>query len=112
MALNNSRPAFDAADFMRLGKTLLGQFSTVTNQKGVDYPRKVIPDGYSVEILEFTGSQAMHIDGTILPLRKGLLVYNPERVTEQALFRHKILEGWNLHACPFTPQDLPHHICT
>lgn len=104
--INDSRPAFDAADFMRFGKTLLGQYSNVTNRKGVDYLRANIPHGYSVEIVQVDDPHAMHIDATLLPLRDGLLVYNPERVTEASLRKHKVLEGWDLHPFPFSPQ--PH----
>ncbi|KAM4064612.1 lysine amidinotransferase [Hirsutella rhossiliensis] len=81
-AINNSRPAFDAADFMRFGKTIIGQLSHVTNLKGVQYLQALVSNSYCVEILATTDEHAMHIDATILPLRKGLLVYNPERVTE------------------------------
>jgi len=55
-AINNTRPAFDCADFMRFGKVLIGQYSNVTNEKGVDYLRAHIPEGYTVEMLE--GAQA------------------------------------------------------
>lgn len=103
-AINNNRPAFDAADFMRFGKTLLGQFSNVTNRKGVEYLQAHIPEGYSVEILEVNDPTAMHIDATITPLRDGLLVYHPERVTEAALRKHRVLKDWDLRPFPFTPQ--------
>ncbi|XWW96077.1 hypothetical protein V2A60_004047 [Cordyceps javanica] len=108
-AVNNSRPAFDAADFMRFGKTIIGQLSHVTNRKGVEYLQALIPDGYKVELLHVTDEHAMHIDATILPLRKGLLVYNPERVTESALRRHEVFQDWDLHAYPFVPdaRDAP-----
>jgi glycine amidinotransferase len=53
-AINNTRPAFDCADFMRFGKVLIGQYSNVTNKKGVDYLRANIPEGYTVEMLEGT----------------------------------------------------------
>jgi glycine amidinotransferase len=51
-AINNTRPAFDCADFLRFGKVLIGQYSNVTNEKGVQYLRARVPDGYSVEMLE------------------------------------------------------------
>jgi len=102
-AVNNSRPAFDAADFHRFGKTLIGQLSNVTNEKGVEYLRNAVPAGYSVEILDVTDEHAMHIDATILPLRDGLLIYNPERVSEAALRKHKLFKDWELHAYPHTP---------
>lgn len=100
-AINNSRPAFDSADFMRFGKTLVGQISNVTNMKGVEYLQSVIPGGYSIEILDVDDPHAMHIDATILPLRPGLLVYNPERVMDQALRRVKIIQDWDFHPYPF-----------
>lgn len=53
-AVNNSRPAFDAADFMRFGQVLIGQYSNVTNAKGVEYLRACVPGGYTVEMLEGT----------------------------------------------------------
>lgn len=108
-AINNSRPAFDAADFLRFGKVLIGQLSNVTNQKGVEYLQKVIPEGYTVELLDTTDEHAMHIDATILPLRKGLLIYNPQRVSEAALRKHKIFQDWELHAYPHLPppRDYP-----
>ena len=108
-AINNSRPAFDAADFLRFGKVVIGQLSNVTNQKGVEYLQKVIPEGYTVELLDTTDEHAMHIDATILPLRKGLLIYNPQRVSEAALRKHQIFQDWELHAYPHLPppRDYP-----
>ncbi|ATY64238.1 amidinotransferase [Cordyceps militaris CM01] len=104
-AISNTRPAFDAADFMRFGKHLLGQLSHVTNQKGIDYLRSVLPEGYTLELIEPTYATVMHIDTTLLPLRKGLLVFNPEYITEERLRGLKALEGWELHAYPFTPKE-------
>ena len=102
-AVNNSRPCFDAADFMRFGKTLLGQLSHVTNQSGVEWLRQSVPDGYTVEIVDVNDAHAMHIDATIMPLRHGLLVYNPERVNEEALRRHSAIKDWQLVPYPFKP---------
>lgn len=102
-AINNSRPAFDAADFLRFGKTLIGQLSNVTNEKGVEYLQNAVPEGYTVELLDVNDPHAMHIDATILPLRQGLLIYNPERVTEKALRKHKLFQNWELHAYPHSP---------
>ncbi|KAE8416001.1 hypothetical protein BDV36DRAFT_297513 [Aspergillus pseudocaelatus] len=39
-----------------------------------------------------------------LPLREGLMVYHPKKVTEAALRAHKVLADWNLVAYPFIPQ--------
>jgi glycine amidinotransferase len=103
-AINNTRPAFDAADFMRFGKTIVGQLSHVTNLRGVEYLQVMVPEGYTVEILDTTDEHAMHIDATLLPLRDGFLVYHPERVSEYELRRHAVFRDWELHPYPFNPQ--------
>lgn len=102
--INNSRPAFDTADFMRFGKTIIGQYSHVTNQAGVEYIQQHLPAGYNIEMLEVDDPNAMHIDATILPLRDGLLIYNPKKVTETSLRKHQILADWDLRAYPFIPK--------
>ncbi|KAJ5561032.1 hypothetical protein N7535_009229 [Penicillium sp. DV-2018c] len=103
--INNSRPAFDTADFMRFGTTIIGQLSHVTNQAGVDWLTKSVPNGYTVELIEVNDPNAMHIDATILPLRQGLLVFNPKKVTEKALRKHTVLANWELRPYPFTPES-------
>ncbi len=45
----------------------------------------------------------MNIDATILPLRDGLLVYNPLRTTETALRKHPVLRDWDIRPYPFVP---------
>jgi glycine amidinotransferase len=71
----------------------------------VDYIQENLPKGYKMEMLEVDDSNAMHIDATILPLREGLLVYNPKKVTEASLRRHEVLADWDLRAYPFTPKE-------
>lgn len=104
-AINNTRPTFDCADFMRFGTTLIGQLSHVTNQKGVDYLRAVLPEPYTVELLNTTDDHAMHIDATILPLRQGTLVYCPRRVTEEELRRYQVFKDWDLRPLPWNPEE-------
>lgn len=114
-AINNSRPAFDTADFLRFGKTIIGQLSHVTNRKGVEYLQAMVPEGYTVEILKTTDEHAMHIDATILPLRKGILVYHPGRVSEEELRRHAVFADWELHTLPFEPkarENPPMYMCS
>jgi glycine amidinotransferase len=116
-AINNSRPAFDAADFMRFGKTIVGQMSHVTNRNGIKLLQTLVPDDYTVEIINTTDKSAMHIDCTILPLREGLMIYHPSRISEEELRRHKVFQDWELHAYPFSPQsnkdsDPPMYMCS
>lgn len=104
-AINNSRPSFDTADFMRIGKTIIGQISNVTNEKGIQYLQAIMPQGYRVEILKTSeGLTTRHIDATISPLRRGLMIYVPGRVTEEAIRQHDCFRGWEIHPFPFTPK--------
>lgn len=118
-AINNNRPAFDAADFMRFGSTVIGQLSNVTNMKGVQHVEDHLPPGYKIELLEVDDPHAMHIDATLLPLRQGLLVYNPLRVTAESLRRHAVFKSWELTPFPFVesveraerrPGDIPRYM--
>lgn len=115
--INNSRPAFDVADFMRFGKTIVGQTSHVTNQRGIDYVRSVLPDGYNLEILESNDESRLHMDTTLLPLRKGTLVYNPHYVDEKILRKLRVFDDWELHPYPLWPKDpkdsdAPSYLCS
>lgn len=78
---------------MRLGKHIIRQISHTTNQKGVDYLRAVLPEGYTLELIKPNIPNVFHIDTTILPLRKSLLVYNPKYIDEHGLRGLKALEG-------------------
>lgn len=113
--VNNTRPAFDAADFMRFGKTLLGQYSHVTNLKGVEWLRSQLSEGYGVEIIKTTNPHALHIDTVLLPLRQGLLVFHPQRVSEAALREHDVLKGWDLRPITLTSKprlEPPSYTCS
>ncbi|KAK2465830.1 hypothetical protein APHAL10511_001471 [Amanita phalloides] len=105
--INNSRPAFDTADFARFGNVIIGQLSHVTNPAGVEYIRQHLPPGYSVELLDVHDPQAMHIDSTITALREGLLVYHPQKVTKASLRKHRVFDGWDLRPFPFVPVEQP-----
>lgn len=84
-AINDSAPAFDAADFIRVGRDIIGQLSHVTNRAGVRWLQNYLGSDFTVTVLEFEDPHAMHIDATLLPLRPGLLLVNPERVPERLL---------------------------
>ncbi|KAK6541888.1 hypothetical protein TWF694_007665 [Orbilia ellipsospora] len=105
-AINNSRPAFDVADFVRFGKTVFAQLSNVTNQAGLDYVAANLPESYTLRVLNVDSPWAMHIDTTLVPLRKGLALYDPRIVTEEELRRHPPLDKpeWRLVTLPFKPE--------
>lgn len=72
-------PVFDAAEFTRFGKDIFTQKSQVTNQFGIDWLRRHLGLDYQIHILDFQDRNAMHIDGTFVPLMPGKILANPYR---------------------------------
>ncbi|WP_158893911.1 MULTISPECIES: amidinotransferase [unclassified Pseudomonas] len=69
-------PLFDAADFMKMGRDIIGQRSHVTNNKGIEWLRRTLEPDYRIHIYEFEEPGPMHIDTTILPLAPGRVLVN------------------------------------
>jgi glycine amidinotransferase len=101
--INNSRIAFDTADFVRAGRHVVGQLSNTTNQKGIDFVRAHLPAGYELIIIECMDETEMHIDATFMPIGPGTALYNPKAVTIEELRRHKPLNTWRLLPKPYEP---------
>lgn len=72
-------PVFDAAEFTRMGKDLFVQRSQVTNDFGIEWMRRHLGPDYNIHLLDFQDKNAMHIDGTFIPLGPGKLLVNPKR---------------------------------
>jgi glycine amidinotransferase len=95
--INESRPAFDAADFIRCGNFVIGQRSHVTNASGIAYLRQHLAQGQRrVALPEIDCPSAMHIDATFLPLRRGLAIYNPLHTDKERLQHVRELRDWEL----------------
>ncbi|GLE05099.1 hypothetical protein PINS_up014083 [Pythium insidiosum] len=72
-------PTFDAAEFTRMGRDIFTQRSQVTNEFGIEWLRRHLGDDYRIHVLDFQDRNAMHIDGTFVPLMPGKLLANPYR---------------------------------
>jgi len=102
--ITDAEPTFDAADFIRFGKDIVGQLSHVTNPSGVRWLRRHLDGRFNIHIAQFNDAHPMHIDATIMPLAPGKLLTNPERFTDATgLFKH-----WDLLPAP-TPCIPDHH---
>jgi glycine amidinotransferase len=94
--IGEHEPTFDAADFVRCGRDIIGQRSNVTNDFGIEWLRRHLGSDYRVHVFEFDDSHPMHIDATLMPLAPGKLLVNPERVSKPpAMFK-----GWDVLAAP------------
>jgi len=92
-------PLFDAADVIRCGKDLFVQKSMVTNEAGIDWLRRHYPD-HRVHKVCYRELTPWHMDTTIVPLRPGLVLFNPVRTpleeAQRELFEKndwEIIEG-------------------
>jgi glycine amidinotransferase len=102
--ITNAEPTFDAADFIRFGKDIVGQLSHVTNPAGVRWLRRHLEGRFNIHIVQTNDSHPMHIDATMMPLAPGKLLINPERFMDPTgLFRH-----WDLLPAP-TPSIPDQH---
>lgn len=72
-------PVFDAAEFTRIGKDIFTQRSQVTNDFGIEWMRRHLGPDYNIHVLDFQDKNAMHIDGTFIPLGPGKILVNPKR---------------------------------
>lgn len=72
-------PIFDAAEFTRIGRDIFVQRSQVTNMFGIEWMKRHLGDDYNIHVLDFRDKNAMHIDGTFVPLAPGKLLVNPKR---------------------------------
>ena len=64
-------PVFDAAEFTRMGKDVFVQRSQVTNNFGIEWMKRHLGSDYKIHVLDFKDRNAMHIDGTFVPLGPG-----------------------------------------
>jgi glycine amidinotransferase len=115
-------PVFDAAEFTRIGRDIFVQRSQVTNDFGIEWMRRHLGSEYTIHELDFQDKNAMHIDGTFIPLAPGKLLVNPKRpcITgeTQKTFTYEgvskeyklppMFKGWDIFIAK-TPQLSPEH---
>jgi glycine amidinotransferase len=96
LVVTEFEPTFDAADFVRCGRDIIGQQSNVTNEFGIDWLRRHLGDDYRVHVFEFDDAHPMHIDATLMPVAPGKLLVNPERVPKVPC----LFKDWDILPAP------------
>jgi scyllo-inosamine-4-phosphate amidinotransferase 1 len=105
LALNETHPAFDAANIIRANDDLYYLVSNTGNRKGAEVLQEILPD-HRVHIIEGVYSY-IHIDSTIAFLREGLMLLNPSRVKSKSQLPQS-LQSWDAIWCP-EPVDIGHY---
>lgn len=77
--LTEIEPAFDAASFARFGRDLFWQPDLVSNHFGAEWLRRHLGAGFRIHTIPFRESLPTHIDTTLVPVRPGIVLVNPQR---------------------------------
>ena len=99
----NDEPAFDAANVLRFGEDLIYLVSATGNEMGGHWLQSILGDRFRVHFMKdvYYGS---HIDSTFVALRPGLILCNPERISDDTL--PEILKQWKvIYSPPMENQD-------
>jgi N-dimethylarginine dimethylaminohydrolase len=105
LALNETEPAFDAANILRDNDNLYYLVSNSGNKVGAQYLQELCPDK-KVYTIEGVYSY-MHLDSTICLLREGLMLLNPSRIKSLDQLPEP-LRKWDHIWCP-EPIDIGHY---
>jgi scyllo-inosamine-4-phosphate amidinotransferase 1 len=101
-ALRNLEPVFDAANILRIGRDILYLVSDSGNELGARWLGGILGEDYRVHLCHNLYART-HIDSTIIVLRPGLVLLNPDRVTDSNL--PSIFHNWDRIWCP-DPVDI------
>lgn len=77
--LDTFDPCFDAASFARFGRDIFWQPDLVSNEQGLIWLQRQLGSAYRLHRVEFNDRCPQHIDTTLVPLRPGIVLANPER---------------------------------
>lgn len=80
--LTEFEPAFDAANIVKCGKDLIYLKSNSGNRWGAEWLQTTLGDRYTVHVADNVYAY-VHIDTSIMPLRPGVVLLNPDRVNDQ-----------------------------
>lgn len=106
LALNETDPAFDAANVLRANDDLYYLVSNTGNKEGARFLQELQPNK-KVHKIENVYSY-IHLDSTIAFLREGLMLLNPSRIKSVKQLPKK-LQNWDVIWCP-EPIDIGHYV--
>lgn len=103
VGLTNVEVAFEAANVLRLGRDLIYQVSSSGNELGLTWLRQIARLIGDLRVHPIRGVyDYTHIDSTIAPLRPGLVLLNPARLSETQV--PEFFSGWDVLWCPPPPE--------
>lgn len=98
--LTEAEPAFDAACFTRCGQDIFWQPDLVSNEFGAEWLRRHLGPAFRIHRIEFREPMPTHIDTTLVPVRPGLVLINPQRPCTDGMLELFHANGWQVVAAP------------
>jgi glycine amidinotransferase len=109
-ALTDFEPCFDAASFMRFGKDIFYQPDLVTNDFGAEWLKSIVGSEYRFHRITFKDRHPpQHLDTTLVPLREGLVMVNPERPCSNGYMKLFEDNNWKIIDAPPSVQSVEFH---
>lgn len=98
--LRETEPVFDAACFTRCGRDIFWQPDLVSNQFGADWLGRHLGPGFRIHRIEFHVFTPTHIDTTLVPIRPGVVLVNPERPCTNGAMELFAKNDWQIVPAP------------
>lgn len=105
--LRESEPVFDAACFTRCGRDIFWQPDLVSNECGAEWLRAHLGPGFRIHRMQFRDPTPTHIDTTLVPVRPGLVLVNPERPCMNGGMELFIRNDWRIVPAPASVRTGP-----
>src|SRR5579885_292753 len=94
--LTEYEPAFDAACFARCGRDIFWKPDLVSNHFGAEWLRRHLGPAFRIHRVTFCERTPTHIDTTLVPVRPGLVLINPERPCTDGSLRLFTENDWRV----------------
>jgi len=98
--LSECEPAFDAACFARCGRDIFWRPDLVSNAAGAAWLQRHLGPAFRIHRIAFREARPTHIDTTLVPVRPGLVLVNPERPCTDGALDLFTANGWRVVAAP------------
>ena len=98
--LTEFEPAFDAACFARCGRDIFWQPDLVSNKFGAEWLQRHLGPDFRIHRIAFREPTPTHIDTTLVPVRPGLVLVNPERPCIDGALDLFTANGWQVVPAP------------
>ncbi len=100
--LNETEPAFDAASFVRFGRDIFWQPDLVSNRLGAEWVQRTLGPEFRVRTIRFRERLPSHIGTTLVPVRPGVVLVNPERPCVDGSYAFFEANGWRVVPAPLS----------